>query len=374
MENTAETPFIELPEALVEEMLSKSQEIGEQLYMSFQQIEGQKEDLRIGLKEQELLGRDSDFGYPEPPTTCGVDGSYAVERMMGLDLIACAAVAIEGLTPPSEKRYWERPRHRSFICPEEHNPDSGTIIRGIMIEMELELTAKAEPDVVFLDYSLPTPLIFLNQAMNAVADLQNSNLGKELVDRFENFYETYKMILEASRTDKLWTCMPKYTSNKELGSRLNWPSQYDDRAITTLILNPGEFTKPVSFIKPPEPWHLKLPSGEPDQQLNALLTKAHVLYYKPHRWTPALRVEFSSSIAANNARLAVLLQAIKFQCATPGILEPYPLYIADRMVKHLRTAIPAFRQTATCKMAELHAGDIGDIFFNMHGYRTESGW
>ena len=97
------------------------------------------------------------------------------------------------------------------------------------------------------------------------------------------------------------------------------------------------------------------------------------MYYKPHKWTPALRIEISPSVATNNARIAVLLQGLKYQCGTPGILEPYPLYIADRMVKHLGKAISAFRQTATKRMAELHQGDIGEIFFTMHGYRTEIG-
>jgi len=54
-------------------------------------------------------------------------------------------------------------------------------------------------------------------------------------------------------------------------------------------------------------------------------------------------------------------------------MEPYPLYIADQMVKHLGRAIPAFRQTATRRMTELHQGDIGEIFFNIHGHRTETG-
>ena len=81
----------------------------------------------------------------------------------------------------------------------------------------------------------------------------------------------------------------------------------------------------------------------------------------------------ASSIATNLSRIAVLLQGLKHQCGTPGIFEPYPIYMADRMVKHLGGAIPALRQTAAKRMTELHQGDIGEIFFSMHGYRTESG-
>jgi hypothetical protein len=124
--------------------------------------------------------------------------------------------------------------------------------------------------------------------------------------------------------------------------------------------------------------HLKIPSEVKElerikDEVISAIDRIHVIYYRPHNWTPVFRIEMASSIATNNSRLAVLLHGLKYQSGTPGIMEPYPLYIADRMVKHLGSAIPAFRQTATKRMTELHQGDIGEIFFSMHGYRTENG-
>ena len=55
------------------------------------------------------------------------------------------------------------------------------------------------------------------------------------------------------------------------------------------------------------------------------------------------------------------------------MVEPYPLYMADRMVKHLARAIPTFRQVTSQRLAETYAGKIDDIFLGLHGYRTESG-
>jgi hypothetical protein len=382
MEKSEKMPFAELPEALVEEMLSGSERVGEKLYTSFKEIQSNKTKMREQLQKQNILERDSDFFQAMIPTTCGIDGSYAVERLLSTDFVACAAVAVEGLTPPSEKRHWEKPHHRVFIYPEKHDPDTSTVIRGVMMEMELELAAKAPHDIVFLDGSLTTPLIYMNQAVNKVIEWENegnqTELGKRLKERFKQFLENYKKILECTRTDKLWIGIPKYTTRRELGKKWDWPSHYDDRAILTTILSPGEFTKPISLEKPQQPWHLRLLYE--DEELEKLkdkvisaMDKLYVMYYRPHKWTPAIRVEISSSIAINNSRIAVLLQGLKYQSGTPGIMEPYPLYIADRMVKHLRNAIPAFRQAATRKIAELHKGDLGDIFFNMHGYRTESG-
>ncbi len=377
-----QTPFAELPEALVEEMLSISEFVGERLYDSFKEIQNNKEQMRKQLEEQNILKRDTDVGYPEIPTTCGVDGSYAVERLLATDLAACAAVAIEGLAPPSEKRYWEKPHHRVFIHPEKHDPDTGTVVRGVMMEMELELAAKAPHDIVFLDGSLTTPLIYANQAINKVLEWENEsiqmNVGKELKERFRKFIKDYKTILESLRTDKLWVSLPKYTTRRELGKMFNWSSHYDDRAVLTTILSPGEFTSPIPLEKPQQPWHLRIPSNEKEletlkDEVISAISRIYVIYYRPHNWTPVFRIEIASSIASNNSRIAVLLQGLKYQSGTPGIMEPYPLYIADRMVKHLGGAIPAFRQTATRRMTELHQGDIGEIFFSMHGYRTESG-
>lgn len=378
MRKVEQTPFAELPEALVEEMLSKSELVGDMLYDSFKEIQNNKAKMLKQLQEQNILKQDTEVGYPGIPTTCGVDGSYAVEKLLATDFAACTAVAIEGLTPPSEKRHWEEPHHRVFIHPEKHDPETGTIIRGLMMEMELELAAKAPHDIVFLDGSLTTPLIYMNQAINKMAESNNTVIGKNLSENFMNFLESYKTVLESLRIDKLWVSMPKYTTRRELGNMLSWSSHYDDRAILTTILSPGEFTSPILLENPQQPWHLRLPFKEKEleglrDEVISAINRLYVMYYRPHNWTPVFRIEMASSIATNNSRIAVLLQGLKYQSGTPGILEPYPLYIADRMVKHLGSAIPAFRQTATRRMTELHRGDIGEIFFSMHGYRTESG-
>ena len=54
-------------------------------------------------------------------------------------------------------------------------------------------------------------------------------------------------------------------------------------------------------------------------------------------------------------------------------MEPFPLYLADRMVKHMRTALPAIRKTTTQEMSQNWEGNYSDLYFAMHGYRTEWG-
>lgn len=54
-------------------------------------------------------------------------------------------------------------------------------------------------------------------------------------------------------------------------------------------------------------------------------------------------------------------------------MEPYPLYLADRMVKHLGTALPAIRRTTTQEMSLKWEESLGNMYLAMHGYRTEQG-
>ena len=84
-------------------------------------------------------------------------------------------------------------------------------------------------------------------------------------------------------------------------------------------------------------------------------------------------MEVAAGIAANPHRLATVVQGLKHQSATPSMLEPYPIYLADRTVKALARAIPAFRQVTTQRVSEQYQGDIGEVFFALHSYRSESG-
>lgn len=375
-------PFYQLPEALVEELLSQSQKVGDVLLRSLTEVSKKKDAFRAELSGAGWLKREADLPHNSPPTTCGVDGSYVVERLMATDMVAAAAVAIEGLVPPSEKREWEKPYHRLFIHPEPHNPETIAIVRGIMWEMEIILASQAPHDIVFLDGSITNPFLNLNAAVSKWEKFRESELGKTLKGTFGEFLEGYRTVVCSNRSDKLWVGIPKYTSKREIGQRFKWPENLDDRAMLTSLLKAGEYIVPVPYEQPEDEWHIDtnaLKDGNAQEYDNKLqeivktISGLHVCYYRPHPYTPALRIEVPQSTGSNKYQLATLFEAIKFQCGTPGIMEPYPLFMADRMVKNLSKAIPAFRQTATRQMAEYYEDDLSEIFFNMTSYRTENG-
>src|SRR5438034_510141 len=119
------SPFIDLPAALVDEVLKRTDAVGHTLLTSLEEVRNERQSLRAQLTANGLIRRDSELEYPPIPTSCGIDGSYAVERLLATDLAACAAVAVEGLTPPSEKRFWEQPRHEVIVEPETHHEYTG---------------------------------------------------------------------------------------------------------------------------------------------------------------------------------------------------------------------------------------------------------
>jgi hypothetical protein len=375
-------PFYQLPEALVEDMLSKSQKVGDFLLHSLKEVNSKKDTFRSELINKEFLKKVADLPHVSPPTTCGIDGSYVVERLMSTDLVAAAAVAIEGLTPPSEKREWEKPYHKVFINPTMHNPDTTVLVRGLMWEMEIILASEAPHDIVFVDGSITNPFLNLNAAISKLQDFKGSELGNMLIRYFPDFIKGYHRIVCSTRSDKLWVGLPKYTSKREIGVQFKWPVSYDDRAMLTSLLNAGEYIVPVPYEQPNEEWHIGLSGlgSEAKKEYEKLLediiasiNNLHVCYFRPHPYTPALRIEIHQGVSSNKYQLASLFNAIDFQCGTPGIMEPYPLFMADRMVKNLSKAIPAFRQTAMRQMAEQFENDLSEIFFNMTSYRTENG-
>lgn len=377
-----ERPFAELPAALVEEVLDRTEDVGLALLGSFCQMRDQRAAWRAELEATNLLQRETELEYVPIPTSCGVDGSYAIERLLATDLVAAAAVAVEGLTPPSETRYWPEPRHQVTIETEAHDADTGTIARALMMGMELELAVQAPHGVVFIDGSFTTPLIYFNQALNKTAEVRHLQVTAHLRERIKGYLNAYQTILASCRSDHFWVAVPKYTTRREIGERLGWPEAHDDRGLLSSILSPGEFTRPLPLQPPNQPWHLNLTPVPVDDQGEAkrltdaiidLLDEIRVLYYRPYPWLPALRLEMSRAVAQTPGRLAVVIHAVKYQCGTAAMMEPYPLYMADRMVKHLARAIPTFRQVTSQRIAETYEGDVGEVYLSLHSYRTEAG-
>jgi hypothetical protein len=369
-----EQPFAELPEALVDDLLSKCTPVGEGLFASFDKVRCAKEQVRKKLLDLGLLHRDSEISsVPANPTSCGVDGAYAVERLLSTDLAVTASVAVEGLTPPTEKRFWPRPQHLCEIKALPHNEFTSNVLRAVMMCMELELASQAPHDVVMMDGSLTTPLIYINQGVANLKDVPRL-LGETLESRVRGAVESSGIILESRRSDRIYVALPKYTTRREVSEMLEM-DEYEDRGLLSFVLGAGEYVGPIQKTVASEPWSVQNFLGQSSfvKDYQSRISGLCVLYYRPFDHIPTLRLEVATSVAKNQQRLSVLLEAMRIQCGAPSIFEPYPLFMADRMVKHLGSAIPALRRTTTQFIAERWQDNLGSAFLAMHGYRTDLG-
>ncbi len=378
-----EETFQGLPGALVDKLIKcVEEELGERVLRNLESLKSIRANARESLRNAGLMRRLDDLSRPHaPPTTCGVDGSYGVEKLLGYDLVVCVGLAVEGLIPPQETGFWPEPRFEPFMSLEEHRDENTVLTRALMMCSELQKAVEAPHNVVFLDGSLTTPIIYLNQGLSKISGVKKGDLRDKLAEKASEAVNYYSQILTLQRGDHIFVGVPKYTTKREIGSKLGM-GDFDDRALTTLILEPGELAGPVDMEQPQESgwsgWHLnreflREEAHESAVQVEQALSKIRIVYYKPAQHSPALRLEFPEYVASNEIRLAIVLEAVRDQSSIPGLVEPYPLYYADRMAKSIWVSIPAIKQILTRRSVEGYSGKIEDVFFALHGYRTERG-
>jgi hypothetical protein len=384
-----------LPEELVRDMLSQYKGIINDINNELLKLEKLKEKVRKILENKGMLKNDNALTkQPIYPTTVGVDGSWSVIKQVALDIVAIAAVAVEGLIPPKEERKWPKPHHIVKIYPVKHSDDTSTLCRALMFSYELELVVKAPHKIVYVDGSLTSQLIAFGQAFSAIKeDIDNklpSELKEEIINRLDVILDNYLNVLKSERVDKLYVGIPKYSSRREILDNLhdgdltedekNILERWNDKALLTYLLKEGEVVGPIKLTTTKDKWHLSAiddisPSNIDKKEaiLNAL-NNLYVIYYKPSPAHPALRLEIGGNIANNNWKISILLESLNNQARNLGIIEPYPLYIADSFVKNI---FPSLIQ-----LKDLTISDIGSnnrdlnfqqIFLSLHEYRSESG-
>ena len=391
-ESTDFEKLSELPQSLIFDAFEQIKDIEQELLESFGDFRERKKEFREKLNSSGLLKHDASLPEKQSPTTCGIDGAYAIDKLLAIDLVVVGAVAVEGFTPPSEKRFWPDPQHFVHIGIEPHHEDTISIFRAGMIGKELTLAQKAPHDVVLLDGSLTTPLIFFSQGFAKAKSFPNPKTNEWLAKQVREFLEAYCCVLSPKRNDRQWASVVKYSKRKEIINKLELESEsesefsYDDRGLLSTVLEAGEYTDPLPLEPPEVPWNLSASfvntflNDDECTEINRLkdqvlehLKSIHVLYYRPRVYMPALRVEMSNVIVNSPHRLAIVLRGIKDQYGKASIMEPYPLYMADRMVKHLAQVLTISRHRISQNLAENYEGDIDDVFNSLHSYRTQQG-
>lgn len=382
-----------LPEALVKEMLNRYKYVINSINDQLSNITKAKNELKNYLLEKGLLSRTGELIHQNRyPTTVGIDGSWTVIKQLALDTIAIAAVAVEGLIPPREDRYWDKPHHIVNIYPVKHHPKTSTLCKALMFSYELELAIKAPHNVVYLDGSLTTHLIAFGQAFAAIKEGGDENeelpyeLKYELINRIDSILDNYLEVLSSPRMDKLYIGIPKYSSRREIieemmensrfSSNYQDLQEWNDKGLMTFLLDADEIIRPISLTTNKDRWHL---SGLDEQYKDRIeeivdaLNNLHVMYYKPTAMHPALRIEMSNNIAKSDAKLSLLLESLQNQSRNLGIIEPYPLYIADNFVKQIFPSLLQLKDLTLSEISTSNGMRFHDIFLSLHEYRSEGG-
>ena len=377
-----------LPEAMVEEMLKRQNGVIQRVGNRIKDLSKIKGKIRQKLEKTNLLRNlGEEISSPTYPTTAGVDGTRSIMKQLSLDTAAVAAIAVEGLIPPKEPRHWEKPRHLLNLYLLRHSRQTDPLLRHLMFSYELELATKAPHKIVFLDGSFTSFLIGLGQGFQLKKQALKGKMKylKELTEevrlREAKTLENFLTSLTSPRVDQFFVAVPKYTSRNELnyklkesGLSISLLEEIDDKGLLSMVLQPLEFVGPLLLTRPEDRWHFTGVSEDVEQKIIGAMNELHVLYFKPSPMHPALRVEVASSVATERAKMRVLLEALLNQTTIPGVLEPYPLHIADLFVKHVHGGLMELREAAIGEMGKSKELDLPDFYLALHDYRSERGF
>jgi hypothetical protein len=367
--------FSDLPDALVHDLLAQAVPIATRVSNNLKALWDGKDQLRGQFRSSGLLQRKADLDVTREPSVVGIDGSYQIHRLTAFDLCAAAAVAVEG-TAKEAHRHWQEPYHRMWVNSFEHSKNATNTLRGLMISMELDLAAQAPHDLVLLDGSFIVMVIYLNQGLTSLSDAPPL-LREEFQHRWEEEHVLNRFLglIQSDRT----IAVPKYSGRNELAGLLdlsNLPIT-DGKTLATLVLEPDEFTEPIpiyNFHGEDREYHLPeayCPAGQ-QREMNNRLEAMRVVFYRPYGWTPAVRLEVTAPIANSPTKLAIVLEGIKRQVFSPAVTEPYPLFLADRMVKSLGAGIAVVEQ-AVAQQAVGTFPNIEATMLCLQNFRTEGG-
>ena len=362
---------------MVEEMLDRSESIGVEFVQEMQATYEDRSQIRDAMADADLIKNTNSLPSVEEPTTCGIDGARVVEQMLSSDLVGVCAIALEGMTPPSEDQHWPEPRFLTHLSLEPHRADTDRVASGLMVAMELRLAVDAPHQIVMLDNSLTTPTIQFNQSLSAIRvepDLRKLEVAEKLLEYAPSGLDSYLSILNNSRADKSFVGIPKYTSNTEIRDLLSLDTKQDDRHLMSIVLDAGEYTKPQLLQAPRSQWHINVDQDrrmtQTAEQVVNSLDSVNVMYYKPNPQQPALRLETDLSTVNNQTRLAILLSGIRAQSHSSRTMEPFPLFMADRMVKSLSPAMRTLIGNSTVESAKAYDGPTSHIYHGLRSYRT----
>ncbi len=359
--------FGDLPDALINELLTRSEEVTQRALESVGERIAERDDLRSRALRLGLISNVDYMSELPPKSVAAVDGSPALIRLASFELAAAAALAVDGLGGESSNGNLP---YKFEIHITDPIARASEIAYGLMFCMEYEIARTVDRDLVMLDGTFFTGMVAISIALRTAGDLRD-----ELSEAFKRRWtdSTMQLIPEILVSDNVIAVPKRSSANEFMGQTNLFNSRevdFNGRSTASLILEPGEYAGP--FDLETHPFHLDTPAFYRNYtiELQSMFTRIKVIYYKPHDWSHAFRIEMPPAIADDDNKLRETLEIIRRQTINPAMLEPYPLYVADRFAKSLQKGVAALldsvRTQVTANSAEPKiAADM------MNAYRSD---
>jgi len=379
MENqkqSKETIF--LPDSFLEEILANASLTSEKINSLTNNLLKKEEKIRNCLEKKDIIYQyDLDYSELQTYTTTGIDGGRAIENLLFYDVGMVGVVAIAGIDSKSQSPL----DYRSWfdILPHFGANTMRHITQAIMHLYEFQLAKGSDADFNFIDGRFITPLI----GLSAIASIEEAEILRKLEPIFSEV--DLAELLESVFFNNNIIAIQKYDSSRNFSNAFlrDFSISIDDRALFSLILKEGEYTKPMPLETFPDTTrylssaHITLKGNiferstdfdKLEMILSSLPAKIYAVYYRPRLWAPALRLEIPEKIVKNSKLLSELFDCLRCEMLTPEMKEPYPLYLADKMAKSVSIGLETLKEasrTIISKNSEKEA----NMFFD--SYRSE---
>jgi len=358
--------YARLPEDLLYGLLGEAAPITEAVASMLSAGIEHREQLREGLND---LGLIRQFTQVEPVPLAAIDGGFAVERTLAVDLLLSVAVGVEGLGTGTP---WGANQYRWWARALPHQIESERLARGVMIAQELAILAGAPHPLKILDGSHLTLVIQLNAALTT----QSEEIRALARQEWESL-GTIDALAQIAR-DASVLAMPKYDSSrtiaKQLSDRTGIDLPGDDKYLLGMLLDGGEMV--VAQQVPAEPWaQLHFDARPGDEDLAEALEAAiqpfierdiWFTYVKPDEASPAYRLEIKKEARDD---LDLVCSTLASQITGPFVREPYPQYLADVMAKSVGLGLSALQAAVQFDLSGRGQPEIARMLLS--SYRTE---
>ena len=359
--------FGDLPDALISELLERSTEVTELAQASIDARVSERDELRSRALRLGLISKLNDMTDMPTKSVAAVDGSPALVRLAAFELSGAAALAVDGLG--SDDAANNLP-YEFDIHITDPIARASEIVYGLMFCMEYEIARKVDRDLVMMDGTFFTGMVAISLALRAAKSLRD-----ELSDSFNRRWtdSVMELVPEILDSDNV-VAIPKRTSANEFRDLTNlFHGKHVDingRSTASLILDAGEYAGPFdlqthSFFLDPADFY-----GDYTSKLQSMYSKIRVVYFKPSSWSHAFRIELPPTIARDHDLLHETLETVRQQTTNPAMLEPYPLYVADRFAKSLQKGIAALLESVKTRVTA-DAADPNIAADMLNTYRSD---